>query len=90
MRLLSAIVRLAEGLDRSHAQVVQHLSVGSRGGTLTIRLAPRGDAELELWAAGRHAAALASVLDVPVAFELTGHRRRRPATRRRGAAARPA
>jgi hypothetical protein len=42
-----------------------------------MRLTSRGDADLELWAADRHAAALAHELDVTLAFELTGRRRRR-------------
>ncbi|MEO8070452.1 MAG: Ppx/GppA phosphatase family protein [Acidobacteriota bacterium] len=71
IRLLSAIVRLAEGLDRSHAQVISDLTVGSSEDGLTIYLTATGDTELELWAADRHAAALADVLDSHIRFELT-------------------
>jgi exopolyphosphatase/guanosine-5'-triphosphate,3'-diphosphate pyrophosphatase len=58
---LAAFVRLAEGLDRSHTQVVTRLRVAFRGGAATIHVRTRGDAELELWAAHRHAAALAAI-----------------------------
>ncbi|HWB29731.1 MAG TPA: Ppx/GppA phosphatase family protein [Vicinamibacterales bacterium] len=77
VRVLAAIVRLAEGLDRSHGQVVSDLDLRSRNGRVAMRLTSRGDADLELWAADRHAAALAHELDVTLAFELAGRRRRR-------------
>jgi hypothetical protein len=54
VRTLAAMLRLAEGLDRSHAQVVTALDVVPRGNAYLIRLRAAGDAELELWAAHRH------------------------------------
>jgi exopolyphosphatase/guanosine-5'-triphosphate,3'-diphosphate pyrophosphatase len=74
VRLLSAMVRLAEGLDRSHAQVVRRLTVRAGDDGLRIRLTAAGDAELELWAADRHAAPFADLLDRPIHFELAGAR----------------
>jgi exopolyphosphatase/guanosine-5'-triphosphate,3'-diphosphate pyrophosphatase len=76
VRLLGAIVRLAEGLDRSHAQVLKKVEVTPRDGSVDIRLVAKGDAELELWAAGRHAQPLAEVLDRPVNFTLAPGGRR--------------
>jgi exopolyphosphatase/guanosine-5'-triphosphate,3'-diphosphate pyrophosphatase len=70
VRILSACVRLAEGLDRSHAQVVKHLRLSVRNGELTVKLTTSTDAELEVWAAARHAAALAAELDAGIAFEV--------------------
>jgi exopolyphosphatase / guanosine-5'-triphosphate,3'-diphosphate pyrophosphatase len=70
VRLLGAIVRLAEGLDRSHAQVVTGLSVDEDNDGLVIALKTKGDAELELWAARRHAEPLAEVLETPIRFEV--------------------
>jgi exopolyphosphatase/guanosine-5'-triphosphate,3'-diphosphate pyrophosphatase len=80
--MLSAMLRLAEGLDRSHAQAVSGLTVTTRKSGRFIRLHTGGDAELELWAAHRHAAALAACLGAEIEFELlpTG---RRAATRKR-------
>jgi exopolyphosphatase/guanosine-5'-triphosphate,3'-diphosphate pyrophosphatase len=72
VKLLSSIVRLVEGLDRSHAQVVSGLSAQGSAGGLTIRLETTGDADLELWAATRHAAALAAILDADIRFEVAG------------------
>jgi exopolyphosphatase / guanosine-5'-triphosphate,3'-diphosphate pyrophosphatase len=76
VRFLGAMVRLAEGLDRSHAQVVTSLHVGKGDDAVTVRLKSAGDAELELWAAARHAAALAELFQHEIRFELAGGPRR--------------
>src|SRR5439155_27187969 len=69
---LAAILRLAESLDRSHAQTVASVDLHDRGedGLLQIRTA--GDAELELWAAGRHAQPFERLLAKPLRFEVSG------------------
>src|SRR5690606_33420657 len=72
VRLLGAMVRLAEGLDRSHAQVVTSLTAHGSEHVLILQLQATGDADLELWAANRHAAALAAILDVEIRFDLAG------------------
>jgi len=54
VRTLSAILRLAESLDRSHAQVISAVELHESDGNLLVQLRARGDAELELWAAMRH------------------------------------
>ena len=69
IKVLGACVRLAEGLDRSHAQVIAGVDVESTDDGLRIRLRTNGDAELELWAAARHAAPLARLLDATIHFE---------------------
>jgi exopolyphosphatase/guanosine-5'-triphosphate,3'-diphosphate pyrophosphatase len=79
VRTLAAMLRLAEGLDRSHAQVVTALDVVPRGDAYLIRLRAAGDAELELWAAHRHGTELERVLHRPLRFEVSG----RPSTKRR-------
>jgi exopolyphosphatase/guanosine-5'-triphosphate,3'-diphosphate pyrophosphatase len=76
VKTLAAMLRLAEGLDRSHAQVVTDLDVVPRGDDYAIRLRVSGDAELELWAAPRHGGPLEEVLERPLRFELS-HRRRK-------------
>ncbi len=80
VRVLGAIVRLAEGLDRSHAQVVAGVRVTGSGGRLTLGLKASGDAELELWAAERQSAALAEELGCEIRCEIAGGRRT-PATK---------
>jgi exopolyphosphatase/guanosine-5'-triphosphate,3'-diphosphate pyrophosphatase len=74
VRTLAAMLRLAEGLDRSHAQIVTALDVVPRGNAYLIRLRAAGDAELELWAAHRHGAPLQRVLQRPLRFEVSGRR----------------
>ena len=56
MRTLAAILRLAESLDRSHAQTITGVELHDRGDDDLLQLRTTGDAELELWAAARHAA----------------------------------
>src|SRR5260221_720292 len=79
VRTLAAMLRLAEGLDRSHAQVVTALDVVPQGEGYLMRLRAAGDAELELWAAHRHGAELERVLHRPLRFDVSG----RPSTTRR-------
>jgi exopolyphosphatase/guanosine-5'-triphosphate,3'-diphosphate pyrophosphatase len=70
VKMLSAMVRLAEGLDRSHAQALEGIDLYPRGDDYLARLRATGDAELELWAAHRHVAPLEAVLGKPVRFEV--------------------
>ena len=86
VRILGALVRLAEGLDRSHTQVIRGVTVVKRlQEGLTLRLKTFGDAELELWAASRHAAPLADELGKDITFEVSGSKR---ASKRAGSRAR--
>jgi exopolyphosphatase/guanosine-5'-triphosphate,3'-diphosphate pyrophosphatase len=70
VRALSAMVRLAEGLDRSHAQALSGLDLYPRADDYLVRLRTAGDAELELWAAHRHVGPLEAVLGKPLRFEV--------------------
>jgi exopolyphosphatase/guanosine-5'-triphosphate,3'-diphosphate pyrophosphatase len=70
VRILAAILRLAEGLDRSHAQVISSLTVAAEADRLLIRVASRGDAQLERWVAERHASPLAELFDCQIGFEV--------------------
>jgi exopolyphosphatase/guanosine-5'-triphosphate,3'-diphosphate pyrophosphatase len=72
VKTLSAIVRLAESLDRSHAQALGGIDMYPRGSDYLARLRTTGDAELELWAAHRHVAPLEKILDAPIRFEVAG------------------
>ena len=49
VRKLAALLRLANALDASHQQPVRALRVVVEKGTVTLRLALRGPADLELW-----------------------------------------
>ena len=73
VRMLGAILRLAEGLERSHSQVIARLRVktaNKRGKPWHIDVRTTGDAELELWAADRHAAVLSELLGHPITFDV--------------------
>ena len=72
VKALGAMVRLAEGLDRSHAQALAGIDLYPRGDDYLARLRATGDAELELWAAHRHVAPLERMLGKPVRFEVAG------------------
>ncbi len=70
VKTLSAMVRLAEGLDRSHAQVLEGIDLYPRSDDYLACLRTSGDAELELWAAARHVAPLEAILGKPLRFEV--------------------
>jgi exopolyphosphatase/guanosine-5'-triphosphate,3'-diphosphate pyrophosphatase len=80
VRTLAAMLRLAEGLDRSHAQVVTSIDVVPRGDAYLIRLRAAGDAELELWAAHRHAGPLEEILERALRFDVSGRRKKERAS----------
>jgi exopolyphosphatase/guanosine-5'-triphosphate,3'-diphosphate pyrophosphatase len=86
VRWLSAILRIAEGLDRSHYQLVKALRVKRRpAGGIVIRVNARRDAQLELWAARRRADALARLIGGPVRIVTErGDERLRPEASRNG------
>ena len=66
VRILSAILRLVETLDRSHSQIVTGLTLEDRGDDALLTLQVTGDAELELWAASRHATPFEHVIGKPL------------------------
>jgi exopolyphosphatase / guanosine-5'-triphosphate,3'-diphosphate pyrophosphatase len=71
VRTLAAILRLAEALDRSHAQAITGLALHDRGDDALLQVRTAGDAELELWAAMRQAAPLERLLGKPLRVELS-------------------
>jgi exopolyphosphatase/guanosine-5'-triphosphate,3'-diphosphate pyrophosphatase len=71
VRRLAAMLRLAENLDRSHSQMITGVELHDRGEDGLLQLRTSGDAELEQWAAERHAAPFARVIDKPVRFEVS-------------------
>jgi exopolyphosphatase / guanosine-5'-triphosphate,3'-diphosphate pyrophosphatase len=73
VRTLAAILRLAESLDRSHSQTISTIDLRDRGDDGLLQIRTVGDAELELWAAGRHAAPFERLLGKPLRIEVSGH-----------------
>jgi exopolyphosphatase/guanosine-5'-triphosphate,3'-diphosphate pyrophosphatase len=84
VRTLSAFTALAEGLDRSHAQVASGVSVEDRGRDLVVHIDADADAELEVWAANRNLTPLENVLERTVRLE-TNRRPTRTASTGRAA-----
>jgi exopolyphosphatase/guanosine-5'-triphosphate,3'-diphosphate pyrophosphatase len=81
VKALASCLRLAEGLDRSHAQVIESVSLHDRGRDYVLQLHTNGDAELELWSAGRHVNAFEELVGKPVRFEIAAARpKRKPPT----------
>jgi exopolyphosphatase/guanosine-5'-triphosphate,3'-diphosphate pyrophosphatase len=78
VKALAAMLRLAEGLDRSHSQALAGLDLYPRGDDYLARLRTTGDSELELWAAHRHVAPLEAVLGKPIRFEVATREYREP------------
>jgi exopolyphosphatase / guanosine-5'-triphosphate,3'-diphosphate pyrophosphatase len=78
VRTLAAIVRVAENLDRSHSQVINGVAVRARKDDVRLELAASGDAELEMWATGRHVGAFEEVVGRPVKLVLGGNARSMP------------
>ncbi len=71
VRVLSGILRLADGLDRSHHQFVQGVQIEERDGTLHFDIVTQGDAELEVWGARRKGKLLERELGRPIELAIT-------------------
>ncbi len=71
VRALSAILRLADALDRSHTGVVEDVAVRRTDNTVVFTLdAGDNDAALEIWEAEQRSKALQQLLDADLAFEV--------------------
>ena len=71
VRTLSSMLRLAESLDRSHSQTITDLELHNRGEDALLQLRTSVDAELELWAATRHAAPFERAIGKPLRMEVS-------------------
>ena len=77
VKTLSAVLRVAESLDRSHQQSVKSLEVIAGGQDYLVRLTPAGDTELEVWAAQRSVAPLEQALRRIIRFDVTSEHGKR-------------
>lgn len=75
LRVLSAILRLADGLDRSHHQILHFRSLHCRRNRWRFDFQARDDAELELWGARRKAGLFEKVFRGKIDFHVTLTRR---------------
>jgi len=69
VRKLSAILRIADALDRGRRRAVRDVGVETLDGKVRFRLRPRGDAGVELESAVKRAKYFGKVYDVDVDFE---------------------
>ena len=72
VRTLASILRVAESLDRSHAQPISGLELTDRGEDFTLTLHTSGDAELEMWATSRHLEPFEELIGRSVRVEMAG------------------
>lgn len=77
IRVLAAILRLADGLDRSHFSVVESLTCEVGPSKVTIRLKTSKEADLELWQGRLRLGLLEKVLGRKVQVELQNGRQAR-------------
>ena len=69
VRTLSSILRVAESLDRSHAQAITGLELRDRGQDMLLLVHTATDAELEIWATNRHLQPFEKLLGKPIRLE---------------------
>jgi exopolyphosphatase/guanosine-5'-triphosphate,3'-diphosphate pyrophosphatase len=71
VRALSAVLRIADGLDRTHYGVVRDITVVRRSDRLILQLQTAGDdTALEIWEARRRAGLLGEILGLDVDFQV--------------------
>ena len=66
----AALLRLADGLDRSHASVIRDLRCRIDGKEIKCMVKTRWDAQLEIWGAKRKRELFEKVFKHPVSFEV--------------------
>jgi exopolyphosphatase/guanosine-5'-triphosphate,3'-diphosphate pyrophosphatase len=69
IKILSALLRFADGLDRSHFSVVESLTCRSSKGKLVVNVKSSKDAELEIWQARQRSTLLEKVLKCRIQVE---------------------
>jgi exopolyphosphatase/guanosine-5'-triphosphate,3'-diphosphate pyrophosphatase len=74
VRVLSAILRVAESLERSHAQVVTAVDLRDAGEYADLLLSVQADAELEIWATNRYLRPFEKLIGKPVRITVAAPR----------------
>jgi exopolyphosphatase/guanosine-5'-triphosphate,3'-diphosphate pyrophosphatase len=69
VRVGAALLRIADGLDRSHNGVVSSVRTRATGGAVNVYLEIRGDPALEIWAAKRKRDFFEQLFDRSVTFK---------------------
>jgi exopolyphosphatase/guanosine-5'-triphosphate,3'-diphosphate pyrophosphatase len=66
---LASILQIADGLDRSHQQLIDDVRCQVTGFTVTFVATSSGECELEMWSAERKATWFSDIFKVEVAFD---------------------
>jgi exopolyphosphatase/guanosine-5'-triphosphate,3'-diphosphate pyrophosphatase len=66
----AALLRVADGLDRSHCAVVKDLKCRISARDVKCLLQTRSDAQLELWGAARKSKWFEKIFNRPISFEV--------------------
>lgn len=69
VRILSVLLRLAEGLDRSHLSLVKDVTVSLKNRQVRIQLQANADPQLEIWYLGNESAAFEEAFGMPMVVE---------------------
>jgi exopolyphosphatase/guanosine-5'-triphosphate,3'-diphosphate pyrophosphatase len=86
VRALSAVLRIADALDRTHARLVRAVRCSVSPKTVDVRIDADGDPELEIWAARRKGDLFEELTDRKLRFAVDQVRdRERETERPRGA-----
>jgi len=72
VRVGAALLRIADGLDRSHNGVVSAVRTRAAAGEVRVLLETRGDPALEIWAAKRKRDLFEEVFDRTISFKPAG------------------
>lgn len=75
---LASILQIADGLDRSHSQLVEGVTCEMSGEGVTFRVETAGDCDLEMWSAERKASWFSEVFQVATRFERVASKRLTP------------
>jgi exopolyphosphatase/guanosine-5'-triphosphate,3'-diphosphate pyrophosphatase len=73
VRSLAALLRIADGLDRSHAGLVRDVNVTMNGDSVTLELISPRDLDLELYAADRRSDLFRKEFDRDLRFKVRGN-----------------
>jgi exopolyphosphatase/guanosine-5'-triphosphate,3'-diphosphate pyrophosphatase len=72
VKRLAAILRVVDGLDRAHAQVVRSVRVDTCKGVATFRVHADVEPAVDMWGADRKCSLFEKVFDLKPKFEWTG------------------
>jgi exopolyphosphatase/guanosine-5'-triphosphate,3'-diphosphate pyrophosphatase len=69
VQYLAPLLRIADSLDRGHAQKVKSIASEMRDGALTLLVEAADDADLEIWAANEAAQAFRDTFAAPISIQ---------------------